>query len=196
MPAGGQVCVNQAGVGGEHQLVEPRRGAACEIVIDEFAERRSGCEVDSRAERRGGLLLVAVGGGSPTVGDESLEPVGIDVVDVDVEEVAGRPTNHRLAPQQLAQNEDLGLQRVGRVGALLIAPERLDEPVIGDGMWRGECQHGHDDLQLGAGHGRTSSAALSLDHPEQGDPNRPVHVAHPRSLSTPPQASPTPLRHT
>ena len=57
-----------------------------------------------------------------------LEADDVDVLGTDIEGIAGFGGDDRGGPEGAAQLADLGLQGVGRVGRLPVAPQCLDEP--------------------------------------------------------------------
>jgi hypothetical protein len=62
-------------------------------------------------------------------GDETGEPDGVDRLGIDVEAVAGRSPNERVADYP-AQLRDPKMQRVARVGGKRFAPQRVDQPIL------------------------------------------------------------------
>jgi hypothetical protein len=67
------------------------------------------------------------------LGDEPVEPGRVDLLVVQLEQVAGRPgdqhAHHR--PECAAQRRDPALQGIGRAAWRLVAPEVVDQPVGG-----------------------------------------------------------------
>ena len=81
-----------------------------------------------RADSRGGALGLRLA----RLGDQPLEALQVDLLRLDLEQVAGRPRHERLGRQQLAQPRDVDLHDRHRRLGRLVAPELVDQAVARD----------------------------------------------------------------
>ena len=170
----------QPGVGetlvrGEHQFIQAASGSSGEPEVIQVGERRTAQESERGTEVRGSQRLIAGLRSTPAIADEPLETCRVDVVGLGHQHVPGVAAHHLVPTQQPSQLRDLGLQRVGRVRRLLVAPELVDQAVRRHRMRDGEGEQPHQGLELGPGNRLDNFVvAASLDAPQQSDHN-PTH---------------------
>ena len=113
---------------GEPALVEPRGGGHRERLVREVGERRAAPERERLAEtvrpRRG----------------EPLEPIDVELVRLDPNQVPRRPGHDPVGSERPAQRMDMHLERVLGARGRRLAPDRVDQPVGGDDLVRVEQQ--------------------------------------------------------
>ena len=126
VPTVGELALEPSFDRGQAQLLEPSDLALREVLEREVVERGSAPE--------GERLLVAV------LVEQLAEAVQVELIRRDVQHVAGRlrlePAGAELPPQPRHVALQLRLRGRGR----RLAPERVDEPVLGDDLVRAQQQ--------------------------------------------------------
>ena len=126
MPAVGELALEPSFHGGQAQLLEPRDLALGEVLEREVGERRAAPERQR--------LLVAV------LREQLAEAVQVELVRRDAQHVAGRPRLEPAGAEQPPQPRHVAVQRGHRAGRRRLAPQRVDEPVLGDDLVRAQQQ--------------------------------------------------------
>src|SRR6266508_1604796 len=119
------------------ELFEPRNLAPGEWLEGEVGERRTTPEGEGLAELRLGCGRIAVGGRLLCIGPQTLEAVELELMPCQIERVPRRPRDEKrpsLRVQELAQARDIDLHRLAGGLRRLVAPQRVDETVGGDGF--------------------------------------------------------------
>ena len=75
-------------------------------------------------------------------------------------------------PEQPPELGDLRLKRVRRLRRLVVAPQLVDEPIVGHGARCGEREQREQGLELGAGDRNRSRTDIDLGRAEQRDQER------------------------
>ena len=104
-------------------LLEPREG------LLELRQRRPSPQLQRFAQRRRGVAGPAVGQRLPTAGVELLEPVEVERVPLELDQVARGPRAQQPGGQQLAQLRDQDLHHLGSGVGDVVAPEVVDQPI-------------------------------------------------------------------
>ena len=130
--------------------------------------------------------MVAVGRGRRGLLDEPSETNRVDAVRVDAQHVAGAVPGDDLTSEQSAQGRDQCLQGVGRVARRIVAPQFVDQAVVGHRPWSLQGELGQQSLQLHAGDRHGSRADGDLDRAEQADRDVTGHLqSSPDARSSP-----------
>jgi hypothetical protein len=179
---GGELGVGQRLVGVEQHLLDAGRGVAGEGVVDQAGERLTPHRPHRLAEQRDRPAVVALGLGRAAVADQALQPGDVDVVGRHPERVTGGVPADLVTADDATKVRDLGLESVGGLRRLVVAPQLLEQAVVGDGVRRRQGEHGQERLQLGARHRHRAGAGVDLDRPEQRHAHlRSSHVHPPRT---------------
>jgi hypothetical protein len=126
MPAVGELAPEPPLDGGQAQLLEPRDLALGEVVEREVVERRTA----PQRQR----LLVAI------LVEQRAKAVEVELVRFDAQQVARRPRLEPAVAEQPAQPRHVAVQRRHRGGRRRLAPQRVEEPVLGDDLVRAQQQ--------------------------------------------------------
>jgi hypothetical protein len=121
----------------EPQLVQARDLGLQRLLGRQVGERRAAPQRERGAQERGGVLDAAGRRGRAGVGDALLEALEVELARGDAQEVAGAARLEDAARgglEQLAQRDDVHLQRLERTVGRGLAPQRVDQPVAGDNL--------------------------------------------------------------
>ena len=105
----------------------------------------------------------------PSLCRQLFETDDVDVTGTDIKGVAGFGGDDRRRPEGAAQLADLGLQGVGRVGRLPVAPQHVDQPVGADRPPRPQGQQGQQRPLLGPADRHRNARVLRFELAEQLD---------------------------
>ena len=133
-----QFGVDQTLLGGDEEPLEPGRRLPGEREVGEVTEGRSTEQRDRRLEPLRRAALVIVAGEALCSLDEPFHPLGVDVVGFNRQHVARTLTDDGVPTEEAAEDADLGLQRVRRVGERLVPPHLGDQSAVADGPGRRE----------------------------------------------------------
>jgi hypothetical protein len=131
------------------QLVQPRPFGIKKARIGEVGQRLAAPQPERFAQGGGRVRCLARLRQPASLGHQLLETDDVDVVGTGVQGVAGFGGEDRRRPEDAAQLADLGLQGVGRVGRLPVAPQHVDQPVGADRLPRPQRQQGQQRPLLG-----------------------------------------------
>ena len=99
------------------------------------------------------------------------------------ERVAGTLTDDGVATDHPPELRDLRLQRVRRLGRLIITPQLVDETIVRDRARRREGEERKERLQLGSGDRHQPGGRVGLDRAEERDRHVRCHEAPTPSCS-------------
>ena len=158
MPPEGEVGVDTILQRGQAQLIHAPNRCLCEGLEREVCEGGAAPETQRLAQLRRGLLRSPSAERGAAVAEELLEPIQVDLIGVEPDEVAGTLSDEDLArrAEQLAQLRHVDLDRVGGRRRRLLAPELVDQAIGRDDLIRVEDQ---DDEQ------RSPLRAAELERP-------------------------------
>ena len=105
-------------------------------VVRNVRPRRTPPQSQRRAQRASGRGVVAGLGSVTRLLDQLLEPVGVELLRLDVDRVAAAASCDSLRTQQLAQAVNICVERDVRARRGPPIPDRLDQSVTGDGLAR------------------------------------------------------------
>jgi hypothetical protein len=143
------LCCDPILVRGDPQLLQLRDLGPGECLAREVGERRPPPEAERLVEqlgRTGGI------GRATGVVAQPAEAVQVELVGLgELEDVAVRPGDDHVCAEHLAQLGDVHLD--GLAGSLgrLLAPKRVDQPLVGDDLARVQQQHRQQPALLFAG---------------------------------------------
>ena len=153
--AGGEVRIDSGGDGGLVLLLEPRDLGLRERLERQVAEGWPAPQRQRLAQQPARVVDLAAGQGAPAVRDEAFEAVGVQLAGQDAQAVAGRRRGQDLAvaaSERLAQARDVDVDRPGRAGRGLFAPQRDGEPFGAHRLVRMEQQNRENGAWLPARH--------------------------------------------
>ena len=85
---------------------------------------------------------------APGVLEQGLEPVGVELVDVELKLVPVLARDEDAGRQLLAQPRDVDLETLERVRGRALAPQLVDQPLALEGLVRMQQQHGEHGATL------------------------------------------------
>ena len=165
----------------EPDLLEPRDRGPRELLVREVRECRAAPQRQCFAEP-----LRRVGGeaaseqASPLV-HQPLEPVEVECVGPDPDDVAGRPGRQHVVRQRLAQPRDVDPQRRGGALRRVRAPELVDQPVGGNDLVRVKEEQGEQRARLRSAQGNLAASVPHLERPQ--DPELHPTASRPGTLT-------------
>lgn len=113
----------------QDQLVQVRPLGISEDGVGELGQRITPAQAERFAQCGRCQRRLTVSRQPPSLGHQLGEADDIDIIGADGEGVPALASENRRRPEGAAQLSDLGLQGVGRVGRLTIAPQHSDQPV-------------------------------------------------------------------
>ena len=131
------------------QLVQPRPFGIEKARVSEVGQRLAAPQPERFAQGGGRIRGLARLRQPASLGHQLLEADHVDVFGTGVQGVAGFGGEDRRGPEGAAQLADLGLQGVGRVRGLPVAPQHVDQPVGADRLPRPQGQQGQQRPLLG-----------------------------------------------
>src|SRR5262245_5099759 len=141
----------------EAQLLEARDLALGEGVVGEIGERRSAPERERLGQRRRTRRRVAA-----VRSDGPLEAGEVELLGLDVEQVAGRARIQSLRREQLAQVGDIDLEGRPRRLRGALAPEAVDQRVAGNDLVRMQEENREQGALLAPTQGERAVALAHL----------------------------------
>ena len=116
-----------------------------------------------------------------------LEAGDVDVLRTGVQGVADVGGEDRRGPEGAAQLADLGLQGVGRVRRLPVAPQHVDQLVGADRLPRPQRQQGQQRPLLGPADRHRHARVLRFELAEQPYPHKATIGPRLSAMTVPPQ---------
>ena len=175
------------------QLVQPRPFGIKKARISEVGQRLAAPQPERFAQGGGRVRGLARLRQPASLGYQLFEADHVDVVGAGVQGVAGFGGEDRRGPEGAAQLADLGLQGVGRVGRLPVAPQHVDQPVGADRLPRPQRQQGQQRPLLGPADRHRHARVLRFELAEQPYPHEatlgPASAPRQCDLSRPAQAA-------
>jgi hypothetical protein len=161
------------------EFLEPLDLTPRERVVGEVRERRAAPERKRRVELRHRGLSLSAGESAPTVLEEPLEPLGVELRRLDLEEiaVAARFEQPRVAVERFAQPGDVSAQRLGGGRWRRVPPELVDQRVGGDDLVCAEQQDRKERTLLPSAELYPPVSVSHLQRPE--DPEIRIRLFHP-----------------
>ena len=132
------------------QLVQVRPLGVSEAGVGKLGQRLTPPQAERFAQCGGRPRRLAVSRQPSPLGHQLPEADDVDIFGADGEGIAGFAGEDRRRPEGAAQLTDLGLQGVGRVGRLPVAPQHVDQPVSADRPPPLQRQQGQQGPLLGA----------------------------------------------
>ena len=133
MPAERELGVDPLLDCGETQLLEALDLGPRERLVGEVGECITSPERERLVEKCRRHDRVALGVRQTTLLDEPLEPVRIDLLGLELNEVAARTRHEQVGlPERLAQPRHLVIEAVARRPGRPVAPQLVDQPVARD----------------------------------------------------------------
>jgi hypothetical protein len=127
----------------------------------QVGERLSPKQRERLAEQPGGLARLA----DARLVDECAETVDVELTRLDAEQIAGPPSDEAVA-ELAPKAEDVVLQRAGRRGRRIVAPDQVDELRRWDDSVRVEQQRCDDRAALQAAERQDALAVEDFDRPQ------------------------------
>jgi hypothetical protein len=97
---------------------------------------------------------------------EPLEAGEVELLGLDVQQVAGGAPLQALCREQLAQRGDVDLERRCRRLGRALAPEAVAQHVVGDGLVRVQEQDRQKGALVASAQGQRTVAVANLQRPE------------------------------
>jgi hypothetical protein len=114
----------------EPLLLEAGDRGPRERLVDEVGERRPAPEVERRLEGRRRPRRVAARELVLPLGREAFEPLGVELLRAERQDVAGRAVRDRAVPaERPPEAGDVALERVRRRLGRMLGPQLVDQPV-------------------------------------------------------------------
>ena len=155
-----EVCVDAKLERLQPQLLEVARGSPGRLA-GKVGEGRSPPERKRLSEQRRRLRRLGRAG----LLDEPPEAVEVELVRLDAQEVAWRP-RHQPLPELPPEPQDVVLQRPGRRGRRVVAPDAVDQALARDDVVRLEQQQGCDRPPFRPTQGQPALAVEDLERTE------------------------------
>jgi hypothetical protein len=121
-----QVGVDPPLEGDQAQLLEPGDLRLGELLVGEVGERAPVPEAERLAERRRGERILPARSQRLCLPHQAFEPVQVELVGADLEQVARRPRADPLGAERPAQAEDVHLHGLPRARRRVSSPELVD----------------------------------------------------------------------
>jgi hypothetical protein len=140
-----QVGVDALLEGDQAQLLEPGDLRLGELLVAEVGERGPVPEAERLAESGRGELVLPARSQRLCLPHQAFEPVQVELVAPQLEQVARRPRADPLGAERPAQAEDVHLHGLARAPRRGSGPELVDHTVAGDdlvGVQEQEREHG------------------------------------------------------
>ena len=154
-------------------LFEPGDGSLSELLVGEVRECWSSPQSEGVAEPRRRIGRKAASQQSPRFVDQPLEPVEIELVGLDPDEVSGRSGRQHVLRKRLSKSRDVDAQCRGGVLRRALAPELVDQPVSGNDLVCVEDKNSPKRTRLVPAQGDLASSVPHLRAvPGSGTPSR------------------------
>ncbi len=145
VPAGRKLRLDPILGRGQTQLLEPRRLGPRKGRVAEVHERRPAPEADRVPQLLRCLRRRATSKVGPRLLDHSLEPIGVQLLGLDAEQVARAASDEQIGLQQLAQLRDAVLDDLPGRWRRIALPELVDQAIARDDL---VCMQEEDRQQL------------------------------------------------
>ena len=153
----------------QNQLVEPRPFGIKKACIGEVGQRLAAAQPECLAQGGGCVRGLARLGQPAALRHQLLEADDVDLIGPGGQGIAGFGGEDRGRSEGAAQLADLGLQRVGRVGRLPVAPQHVDQPVGADRLARAQGEQGQQGPLLGPADRYRHARVFGFELAEQPD---------------------------
>lgn len=164
--AEGELAIDAVLQGGETQLLQSARFRPGEGKVGQLDQGVALPEGEGSDEEPGGSLSVAGGHGGATVDDLLLERQRIDRAGWHLEDVALSAAHHPLRSEGLPELRHPLLQGIVRMLGQAVAPQLLEDPVVGNHPPGMHGEKGEESPFLGP---RDGKYLLSLSDPDRAE---------------------------
>src|SRR5581483_239289 len=150
------------------QLLEPVDLGSRERLVCEIGERAAAPQRKPFLEPRQGASRIPAGVRAAALLEESLEPVGVELLRLELEDVAaGARADELRVAERLAQPRDLVVEAVVCVAGRPLRPELVEEAVARDDLVRMEEQDRQERALLRPSDGDDALAVPGLERAEK-----------------------------
>ena len=148
---------------GQLDLLEPSDGRLGEVLVGEIRERRASPQRKRLVEPLRRIGRQPANEQAPPLVHEALEPVEVELVGLDSNDVARRSRGQHIRRKCLAQPRDVDPQRSGSVLGRVLAPEVVDQPVTGNDLVEVKKEHSEKGTRLRPAEGDLAAVIPRLE---------------------------------